>query len=542
MEHLTIQWTWMLCMLSAWLLPQTISADNVENTQHYAVRMNGLDQLRIEMPVFDKAGDDGWCDKGYVYVTPEGEPQQTVVYYYSRHKNTTNPYVWLSKGVDGAMTLHRDQGWSDLTVTTTELSCQLPPVPGTEYYMLYIDWTVPASLRGKNLTITWNVHKTGNHDERSATPTINPTTVSFSAIPDLTTPTLMDPMLGYDAAHAGKTMLVYTMAANEITGITAYYTEVNGMQETMRMQKIGTDMSGFIYLDANKCYKDLYLKTTYKDTEGTARTSQSDPIVVPTLHMPAGLTATLQDDNSVQLRWTCKNTTWADIAPDDSWEIQRNTTGTVNAQAQWQPVGQVTFENCDTTYTFTDNSLVSNYEGKPVYYRVRRISTTAWEWSEGTYAETCLPFIIMLPTVNDAHVSRGAWTEDKHTANFTFTLGGVQYDSEGRFLLRSARDWETLAAMVNSGAEVPNVIMVSDVDLGESQTRLGTESHPFKNAFDGNGHTLTVHYTDATSEHVAPFAYVDTPCAIKNLHVAWQAPSPSRINLPQDWWDGLVLH
>lgn len=521
-------------MWSAWLLPQTISADNVENTQHYVVRMNGMDQLRIEMPVYDEEGNDGWCDDGNVYVTPEGGSQQTLLHYLSKYVGSETPSVWLQKGVDGAMTLHRDQGWSDVSVTTSLRSCQVPPLPGTEYSMLYIDWTVPASLRGKKLTISWNVHKTGEGSEGKYTLTINPTTVSFTAVPDLTAPTLLDPMLGYDAAHAGKTMLVYTMAASEIISITAYYTEVNGMQETLKVQTIGSDMSGFIYLDADKCYKDLYLKTIYKDTEGTVRTSQSAPIVVPMLHLPAGLTATLQDDNSVQLRWTCKNTTWDDISPDDSWEIQRNTTGTVNAQAQWQPVGQVTFENCDTTYTFTDNTLVSNYEGKPVYYRVRRISTTSWDWHEGTYAETCLPFIIMLPTVSEAHVSRGIWTEEKHTANFTFTLGGNQYDSEGRFLIHSARDWETLATLVNSGAEVPDVIMVSDVDLGESQTRLGTESHPFKNAFDGNGHTLTVHYKDATNQHVAPFAYVDSPCSFKNLHVA------GSISFSQKFASGLV--
>ena len=511
----------LLYALLAWLLPQTILADNVENTQLYSVRMNGLDQLRIEMPVFDKAGDDGWCDKGYVYVTPEGGSQQTVLHYYSKHKSTTNPFVWLSKGVDGAMTLHRDQGWSDLTVTSTELNCQLPPVPGTDYYMLYIDWTVPASLRGKKLNITWSVHKTGNDDEENATPKINSTSVSFSAIPELVTPSLIDPMLGYDAAHAGKTMLIYTMATNDISSITAHYTEVNGKQETVRTQYLAPDMSGFIYLDADKCYKDFYLKAVYKDTEERSRISKSDPIVIPTLHMPAGLTAMLQDDKSVQLSWTCKNNDWSDIITNDNWDIQRNTTGTLNASAQWQSVGQVSFENSDTTYTFTDNSLVDNYEGKPVYYRVRRSSTAAWDWNEGTYAQTCLPFTIMLPTVIEANVSRGTWIEDRHIANFTFTLGTAQYDSEGRFLLRSVSDWETLATMVNSGTAVPDVIMTNDVDLGESQTRIGTESNPFKSNFDGNGHTLTIHYDDATNQYVAPFACVDkADASIKNLHVA----------------------
>lgn len=517
-----IPWGALLYALLTWLLPQTMLADNVENTQLYAVRMNGLDQLRIEMPVFDEEGNDGWCDNGYVYVTPEGGSQQTVLHYYSRKKSTANPYVWLSKGVDGAMTLHRDQGWSDVTVTSSEISCVVPRVPGTEYFMLYIDWTVPASLRGKKLNITWNVHKTGNGSEGKYTLTINPTSVSFSAVPDLTVPTLMDPMLGYDAAHAGKTMLIYTMATNDISSITAYYTEVNGMQETSKMQNIGSDMSGFIYIDADKCYKDFYLKTSYKDTEGTIRLSQSDPIVIPTLHMPAGLTATLQDDKSVLLRWTCKNNTWADIAPDDSWDIQRNTTGALNASALWQTVGQVSFENSDTIYSFTDNTLVANYEGKPVYYRVRRTSTAAWDWNDGTYVQTCLPFTIMLPTVGEANVSRGTWTEEKHTANFTFTLGSAQYDSKGRFLLRSARDWETLAEMVNSGKAVPDVVMTNDVDLGNSQTRIGTERNPFMSNFDGNGHTLTIHYDDEDNEYVAPFAYTDTrnQLMFENLHVA----------------------
>jgi hypothetical protein len=55
--------------------------------------------------------------------------------------------------VDGAMTLKRDQNYPDVTVTTNIQSCQLPCVPGTEYFKMYINWTVPTSLRGKELTI-----------------------------------------------------------------------------------------------------------------------------------------------------------------------------------------------------------------------------------------------------------------------------------------------------------------------------------------------------------------------------------------------------
>jgi len=82
--------------------------------------------------------------------------------------------------------------------------------------------------------------------------------------------------------------------------------------------------------------------------------------------------------------------------PNDTWDIQRNTTGLLNAMGEWMSIGQVEFLNKDTLYTFIDNALINNYEGQPVYYRIRRASTAAWDWQTGTYAFTRLKPIIVL--------------------------------------------------------------------------------------------------------------------------------------------------
>lgn len=502
------------------------TADNNENTALYMVTMAGLDQLKIQMPVYDEEGYDGWIDNGYIYVTPAGGSRQTLLRYYCVEKYGARPTVYFFKDVGGEMTLKRDQGYSDVTITASEKSCELPCVPNKEYFMMYITWTVPDNLRGKALTISWSIHKKGNGPtgpagESTTDISINPTTWTLTAIPELIRPSVMDPILGYDAAHAGQTMLIYSMGTNNITNLEASYTEVDGWTETKKKMYIDPEMSGFIYLDASKCYKDFCLKARYIDTEKKARFSQSDMRVIPTLHLASNLNATLREDGTVAISWTCRNNHWNDISTGDSWEVQRNTTGALNATAVWQSIAQVAFVNTDTVYTCTDQTLIENYEGQPVYYRVRRASTAAWDWKAGTYAMTMLPYALRLPALNKATVSRGRWDENTHEANFLFAFGNAQYDSQGRFVLRTLKDWELLASMVNTGTSCPDVIMAGDIDLGTSQTTLGTSAHRYHGTFDGNGHTLTVHLKNTATQYTAPFAYVGGgKLTVKNLTVA----------------------
>ncbi len=96
----------------------------------------------------------------------------------------------------------------------------------------------------------------------------------------------------------------------------------------------------------------------------------------------------------------------------------------------------------------------------------------------------------------------------------------LEKDGEGNYLLSSAQDWKDFAAIVNSGTNpAANAKMMTDIDLGNDQTMVGTSSVPYQGSFDGQGHTLKVAYNTSEST-IAPFRYVaGSTQTIENLHV-----------------------
>lgn len=48
--------------------------------------MVGADQFKIQMPIYDEDGYDGWVHNGNVYVTPAGGSKMTQLHYYSKEK------------------------------------------------------------------------------------------------------------------------------------------------------------------------------------------------------------------------------------------------------------------------------------------------------------------------------------------------------------------------------------------------------------------------------------------------------------------------
>ena len=507
----------LLLVLLALLLPQASMADAISDGNEYRVYLLGLEQMRFEMPVYDEENFDGWIKDGKIQITPEGGGERTVFQFHTVEKTGAEPKVWFKKGVNGKMILSRS-GKDDLEVTTTENTCRVGS--STNIFRLAVTWTVPEEYRGKDVVISWEISKDAKGNESSGSVNIAPSSWSIPSMPELVKPQVMkDAILGFDNEHVGQTMLLYTMTNGDITSLTAHYTEVNGGIETKKSVWLEPEMSGFIYLDADKCYKDLTLEARYTDMENKSRISFSDSTIVPVLHTPCNLAATLRDDGLVTLTWRCRNNGWNDILPDDTWEVQRNTSGVLNSEALWVTFAQVDFENADAIYTCTDASLVENYQGKPVYYRVRRTSTGMWDWKEGTYAMTSLPYSLRLPAIKNATATRSRWVEDDHVVNISYEMGSKsQYDKDGRFILRTVEDWKTLAALVESGKRDVNVVMAADIDLGDDQTMIGTSNNPWTGEFDGGAHTLTVHYKRYTSD-TAPFSYVGD-AHIKNLHVA----------------------
>ena len=124
---------------------------------------------------------------------------------------------------------------------------------------------------------------------------------------------------------------------------------------------------------------------------------------------------------------------------------------------------------------------------------------------------------------NSAYLQRPS-TEVGDATVITFTdPDAITQDSDGYYLIATPRHWKEFSRIVATNAYA-NARMVADVDLGADQSVIGStdssaSSPAFSGIFDGQGHTLTVAYTDLGSETVhGPFAKING-ATIKNLHV-----------------------
>ena len=104
--------------------------------------------------------------------------------------------------------------------------------------------------------------------------------------------------------------------------------------------------------------------------------------------------------------------------------------------------------------------------------------------------------------------------------------GVLTLDAEGYYLIGSVDDWKMLAMLVDEGEYDAKARMTKDIDLGDDQTMIGSgdndDNHGvgnviFQGTFDGQGHTLTIHY-NTTEMFVAPFRHIQN-ATIQNLRV-----------------------
>ena len=512
------------------LAPQRAWAEcTLQTTSNYTVMMEGTNQMRIKFPAYSKEGSDCWIVEGSINIQIEGTNDKATLFHceveHDISNSDYNPYMYCYRSVDGTMTQYRDQGYSNVSIGKSRQYSTVPckSKSNNDAYVNLL-WKIPSKYRGKKVTISWSIHHNGNSSEPNKWIDIDNVTMTIPDAPYVQEPMLMDPIISYDAGRPNQIMVPYMIAANNIESITAYYTEVNGVTAVSRMMDLGTSSSDFIWLDAERPVRDLYVKATYINSEGDPETSTSDRQDVPILHQPQGRAVTVQPSGRAVLTWRIANSRWEDIMQNDSWEVQRNTTGSSDSNdSGWSTIGKVQFDGKESQCTFTDENLLQVYSGQPVHYRVRRAIASLWGWTaQSGYATCSLPAMFRLPAVAEGTAERsGTWNDTNHAVAIKFRLGASsQYDRQGRFVLRSADGWKTFAQLVNGGQTRLGAIMAADIDLGtEMLTMVGnTEGNPYQGTFDGNGHTLTFNPQDTLKEEqFAPFRFVKN-ATIRNLH------------------------
>ena len=529
-------WMAVLVMLLGWSNRASARDCYLVDSWRYTAMLEGTDKLRLKMPLYDKDDYDCWIVSGTVYIQIEGGDKETLFYYESQQNISSGDYlprIYCKKGVDGDMTLYRDCGYSSVKVTNSLGNELCPCLDNQDYAIVNVLWDIPNKYRGKKVTISWGIHHNGNGPpaaEANEWIAIDATSMTIPSAPPLQKPMVMDAVISYDAGRPNQIMVPYMIAANELKSIKAYYIEVHGKTETSKSVELEPETSGFVWMPAETCIKDFYIEAVYVDSEKKTQTTQSGKVDLPIMHHPKHLSATMQGNGNVIISWGVNNSIWSEISKSDTWEIQRNTSGDPTNNL-WQTVGQMQYDEKTSTFSFEDDKFLAGFQGEDVYYRVRRGITALWNWSaKSGYASVRLPATMALPAVGDAYASRnGTWNDNAHPVKLDFSIGAPpqMYDKDGRFILRDRKDWEEFAALVNGGQTSLNAVMANDINLGDSQVRVGAEQDkPYSGTFDGNGHTLKINYT---VNYASPFRFVKN-VTVKNLHVTGNITNESTSN------------
>ena len=507
-----------------------VNADDfMQNTSNYTCMQIGIDKLRFTLPTqYDGIINEG-IQNGYVYINVNDGPQQKLFEWKCNNYSKLDEGYWIKAYQEGTFQLvGQATSWTTFTADNDwvryYLNCD---ANNKDHFTTTVDWTIPRDLRGKNLKIKlWaHVNYSGAGDWHV------PNASSQYLLLDWTSPEAADTgaelsefMLAYDQTHVGKIMSVYSITAKSVNWAKIHYTDaVTGAHNSIDLDN---KLMGFVYLPMTRPYKDVYVEAYVKDSEGYDITVRSESVTTPMVHIPTNFNVKLSPEGHAILSWRVESPQQEDMDEYDQFEIQRNMNG-AEMNSGWQPCSSVPFELGKDTYTFEDADLLQLFKGKPVAYRIRRTSTGIWSWSDGSGGVISeMNTIPVLPQIDEATVLRSStWNDESHVADFSFGYG-PDYDADGYYIIRSAKDFETFAQRVNNGEAALNAIMASDIDLGDSQVMVGNEAYPYKGTFNGNGRTLTINYK-SNKENIAPFSWV-SDAYIKNLNVDGSATSTSK--------------
>ena len=176
------------------------------------------------------------------------------------------------------------------------------------------------------------------------------------------------------------------------------------------------------------------------------------------------------------------------------------------------PVGNLGTQQC---YVWNDEQLADGY----VAYKLQD-NREDLIWGQLIGTDTAPLFT----SEENKRVYRGG--TNGLTNNPNQEIVGIKKDKDGIYLISNYFDWEDFSTIVEHNNDA-KARMTTDVDLGSIQAKIGhpnasSPAYYYKGTFDGQGHTLTVHYipdasdTDAMS---SPFPNI-SEATIKNLHIA----------------------
>ncbi|MBR1666879.1 MAG: hypothetical protein IJ693_01225 [Bacteroidaceae bacterium] len=522
--------------------------DFTYNANNYTCMQVGVDKVRFTLPTGNTWRTNDGVQEGYVYVSVDGDPEEVLFSWHCvdySNVDTKGCKIQAYKAGTFVLVGKVKGGSKTFTNANGEVSYDLDHNDDdSDHYTTTVEWQAPYSMRGKKLKLTvwahvnwgaggdWHVPNASSHKELldwdcPAAPEVNIM--------------LNEPMLSYDRSQINQTMIAYSVTAKSIKWMKLHYTDAI-TNESYTKDITDKSLVGFVYVPSDRPWKDIYLEAKIVNTENKEVDTpiESAKQTSSMLHHPKNFTVNLTPAGVAELKWSVEEPTEEDISEGDFFEIQRNLTGATDASdPYWTPISmEIPFQQGVKDYTYNDVTLMNQYQGKPVAYRIRRSSTNMWSWGVGSgYQLYQSPSVFVLPQIENATVQRnGAWSDESHPVKFNFNFG-TSCDSQGRRPIYNKQDWEDFIAVHKTqDDQAANCVFVlsSEDDWKYFDQRIRENSrlsavltcdlevgtllsNTFSGTFNGLGHTLTFNYNNS-GDYLAPFRHVANG-TIRNLTV-----------------------
>ena len=507
--------------------------DYMQKASNYTCMQMGMDKLRFTLPTQNDLTINEGIQNGYVYVSVAGGTQEVLFEWKCNDYSELDEGYCIKAYKGGTFQLvGKAKSWKTFNSGSNWVQYDLyNDDDDKDHRTTTVDWVIPYEMRGKNLKLyLWaHVNHSGAGDWHV------PDAYSHRLMLDWDAPEaaavgveMSDFMLAYDQQQVGKMMSVYSFNAKSVKSAKLYYTDA--VTNVKGSVKLDEKLVSYAYLPMNRPYKDVYIEGDVIDSEGHSVTVRSATTSAKMVHIPMNFCASLTTEGHANLSWTVEDPQQEDLDENDAFEIQRNVDGDDNKS--WQSCATIFFEKGIGSYTYEDENYLEFYKGTPVSYRIRRVSTGVWAWSDGSGMAKCIQsHTPILPQIVDAEVSRSdKWDDESHAVDVSFKFepdgstdkeGKVVIDGKSYLVINNALDWLRFKDAIEAAKGQTDVYAILNTDISINQS-VGTPSNPFRGIFNGNGYTLNVNLNDR-----APF-YAVSDATIQDLTVSGTITSSSK--------------
>ena len=462
--------------------------DYLEQEKHYQIYANGVNKVHFVIPVwaYGKGYDYYAYDESYVSYTVNGG-SETVIANYKTDKYDENENKDSKKGT-AYVYLHNGQG--DIVVTSmyNGVNYQVPSGSWTgkmyvtqkdhddcpQVTMLEFDWHIPASLEKSTFSVKIVSKFRRSYTDGNAM-TTTATQTDIQGTETTITPQLYTPYL-YTLNEKGVAGYGYAAVPYMVfQEPKKYYTSF----EPGTIVDKDINRSGTLYVPTNDTVQEQLSATftVVRDAKtGSTIDIKSTAQDIPPYHRIYNFGATVEKDNTGTftgnniLRWSIKNPMLKDLMDNDYFEVQRalesnfsdaervsivlmvrDTIGQYtlidNSRDTWtgNATSKLSYEERyvtvnDQHYLLYDSNneplaelsakLVSNtiqIPSVPVYYRIRRASSSMWDWDNEFVQKATLynmNYLAPLAATQESY-TKDADYENNHKVNFRIKIDNI---------------------------------------------------------------------------------------------------------------------